>query len=162
VDGRVKPGQGDRQVIPDVAISGTLASLVGSWSLRRSIDNGAAMTGTATFIGRADGWFDYAEHGRLTLADGQSLDAVRRYVFEEADDGFAVWFVEAPPRLFHRVVLRRAGTSLVGAAAHCCGDDRYDSRYEFPADGSFVIDHAVRGPRKRYVMRTRYTRDPPR
>jgi hypothetical protein len=137
---------------------GVLRWLAGSWAQRRSIDNGASMVGTATFLGRADGRFDYAEHGRLTLADGRILDAERRYLFEQTDDGFAVWFAEATPRLFHRVALHCLGTSLAGRGTHACGDDRYDTRYEFRGDGSFLVTHAVHGPRKRYVMENRHTR----
>jgi hypothetical protein len=140
--------------------SGALRWLAGSWTLRRSIDNGASMVGTATFLGRIDGRFDYAERGRVTLADGRILDAERRYLFEQTGDGFAVWFAESLSRLFHRVALRRLGTSLAGGGAHACGDDRYDTRYEFRADGSFLVTHAVHGPRKCYVMETRYTRSP--
>jgi hypothetical protein len=141
-------------------VSDVLRWLAGSWTQRRSIDNGASMVGTATFLGRLDGRFDYAECGRVTLADGRMLDAERRYLFEQTDDGFAVWFAESLPHLFHRVALRRLGTSLVGGSAHACSDDRYDTRYEFRADGSFLVTHAVHGPRKCYVMETRYTRSP--
>jgi hypothetical protein len=118
------------------------------------------MVGTATFLGCIDGRFGYAERGRVTLADGRILDAERHYLFEQTGDGFAVWFAEPLPRLFHGVVLCRLGTSLVGGSTHPCGDDRYDTRYEFRADGSFLVTHAVHGPRKRYVMETRYARPP--
>ena len=137
-----------------------IASLLGSWSLRRSIDNGASMTGIATFRDSGGGRYLYAEEGCLRLADGQTVDAARRYIFEETDGGFAVLFAETPPRLFHRIVLHRVGSSLVGAGTHVCGDDRYDSRYRFQADGSFAVEHAVSGPRKRYALATRYAREP--
>jgi hypothetical protein len=117
------------------------------------------MTGKAVFIGRGGGRFDYAEHGELTLADGHRLDAERRYLFEEAADGFTVWFPEAPPRLFHRIVLRSTGQILVGIGRHLCGDGRYDSRYAFHVDDSFSLQHAVAGPRKAYAIETRYRRD---
>jgi hypothetical protein len=136
---------------------GVIQSLVGSWELRRSIDNGVSMTGTASFVDLGAARFDYRERGRLRLPHGQCIDAERHYVFAEHADGFAVWFAEAAPRLFHRVVLSRAGPSLVGEATHLCGDDRYDSRYEFNSDGSFVIAHTVSGPRKAYAIETRYT-----
>jgi hypothetical protein len=117
------------------------------------------MTGTATITPHAAGQFDYRELGQLRLPDGRALDAERRYVFEEMDGGFAVFFAETPPRLFHRVVLGRAGAGLIGGATHLCGDDRYDSRYEFHADDTFTIEHRVSGPRKRYTSVTCYTRD---
>lgn len=116
------------------------------------------MLGTATLVARADGRFDYREQGRLTLAGGHILDAARRYVFAAEPRGFAVLFAETPPRLFHRVALEETASGLAGTGSHRCGDDRYDSRYEFSADGSFTVRHAVIGPRKRYTMTTRYTR----
>lgn len=140
------------------AASGLLRWLAGSWAQRRSVDNGASMVGTATFLGRTDGRFDYIERGRLTLAGGRTLDAEHRYLFEQTDDGFAVWFAEAPPRLFHRVALHRRGTGLVGGGTHVCGGDCYDTGYEFRGGGSFLVTHVVHGPRKHYVMETRYTR----
>lgn len=117
------------------------------------------MTGTASFVERHDGRFDYAEDGLLTLADGHSLEATRRYLFETTADGFTVRFAGSPARLFHRVALRPAGAKLVGVALHHCGDDRYESRYEFRCDGSFSIRHAVTGPRKNYAIETDYWAD---
>lgn len=117
------------------------------------------MTGTATFTPRGAERFDYLEHGQFHLLDGRTLDAQRRYIFAERDGGFAVLFAEDPPRLFHNVALARSGPNLVGSATHRCADDSYDSRYEFRDDGSFIVEHRVRGPRKRYVMLTRYSRD---
>ena len=134
--------------------------LTGTWLLARSIDDGSSMAGTATFAACASGRLDYREQGRFRLPDGRTLHSERRYLFEETDDGFAVLFAETPPRLFHRITLERAGPSLAGAARHLCADDRYDSRYEFRLDGSFTIEHRVRGPRKHYTIRTRYRRNP--
>jgi len=116
------------------------------------------MLGMAAIAGRNDGGFDYREHGKLALTSGQTLDAERHYVFIEERSGFVVFFVERPPRLFHRVSLNRAGQNLIGEAPHLCGADYYDSRYEFRDDGSFTIRHAVVGPRKRYTMSTEYHR----
>jgi len=138
-----------------------LALLTGVWHLQRSIDGGGSMTGTAT-IARCDSRaFDYREQGRLVLPGGQILDAARRYIFQNEDDGFSVLFAENPPRLFHRIVLGPAGASLAGTGHHLCGDDRYETHYEFRADNSFGVRHAVSGPRKRYVMVTDYTRANP-
>lgn len=136
-----------------------LPSLAGSWVLSRSIDNGCSMAGAAAISRRDGGHFDYREAGRLALADGQTVEAERRYIFAAEVDGFAVFFAETPPRLFHRVVLERIGRTLVANGVHFCGADHYDTRYEFRADDSFTIRHAVTGPRKGYAMETRYTRE---
>jgi hypothetical protein len=135
-----------------------VARLAGTWELRRSIDDGSSMTGTATFTPYSEDRLDYREQGRLRLPDGRALEAERRYIFATEDDGFMVFFVETPPRLFHRIALERVGPILVGSGTHLCGDDHYASRYEFNADGSFVIAHNVFGPRKAYAMETRYVR----
>lgn len=135
-----------------------LGSLTGRWVLDRTIDDGSAMTGEATIASRCGGGFDYHETGRLVLPGGQVLDAERRYVFVADEVGLAVLFAEAPPRLFHRVALRRQGSNLIGSATHLCGADRYDSRYAFRLGGGFIIEHCVSGPRKHYTMRTRYSR----
>ena len=108
--------------------------------------------------GRDKGRFDYREQGKLSLAGGQSLDAERHYILTEEIDGFAVLFAETPPRLFHRITLEETASGLAGAGSHLCGADRYDSRYEFRADGSFIIAHTILGPRKAYAMETRYVR----
>jgi hypothetical protein len=132
--------------------------LTGEWRLNRSIDDGSSMTGAATIAPRGAGQFDYREQGQFRLPDGRSLDAERRYIFDETESGFTVLFTEKPPRLFHRIALARIGPHLVGHGTHLCGDDHYASRYEFRADGSFVIAHRVSGPRKDYAMETRYVR----
>jgi hypothetical protein len=116
------------------------------------------MIGTATIDDHEEGRFLYHEQGQLRLADGQLVDGERRYIFAEHDCGFDVLFAESPPRLFHRVVLIAAGSSLIGTGSHLCVEDRYDSRYEFRCDGSFVVQHVVRGPRKRYTISTHYAR----
>jgi hypothetical protein len=121
------------------------------------------MVGTATIALRGNRQFDYHEQGQLRLADSRTIEGERRYIFEggpfeEGLGGFAVLFAENPPRLFHRVALSREGPSLVGSGVHLCAEDRYESRYEFRCDGSFFVEHAVRGPRKRYVITTRYSR----
>ena len=135
-----------------------LPSLMGSWILSRSIDNGCSMIGTAAISRRGGSRYDYREAGCLTLADGQTLEAERRYIFAVEDDGFTVLFAESAARLFHRIVLERIGPNVIGRGIHTCGDDRYDSRYEFRANGSFIIAHTVSGPRKSYAMETRYVR----
>jgi hypothetical protein len=135
-----------------------LRSLTGSWVFGRSIDNGAAMSGTAMIAVRSARQFEYHEKGQLRLADGREIEGERRYLFERCDGGFNVLFAERPPRLFHRVALIPTGSSLTGEAAHLCGEDRYESRFRFDVDDSFTIEHAVTGPRKRYRIKTLYTR----
>jgi len=69
-----------------------------------------------------------------------------------------VYFAEEPPRLFHQIELRPDGDAFAGSATHACSPDVYRSDYRFLADGTFVIRHAVRGPRKDYVSTTVFRR----
>lgn len=135
-----------------------LPSLSGCWLLSRSTDDGVSMAGSASFVPKGAGRFDYLEEGRLTLPGGGVLDASRRYVFAERPEGFAVYFAEVPLRLFHDVVLRQRGEFLIGDGIHHCGADRYRSTYRICPGGPFLIEHQVDGPRKRYTIVTRYTR----
>lgn len=132
--------------------------LEGVWRLDRTIPGQATMRGRADF--RRDGGdrLRYREEGRVELASGQAFDGHREYLFERAGDGFSVFFAEQPPRPFHRIAIVRAGDALEGSAGHLCAADQYDSRYRFLADGTFVIEHRVQGPRKDYLSRTVFTR----
>ncbi len=132
--------------------------LEGAWELGRSIESQAAMTGIAKFRRHGPDALEYREEGRVHLADGKTFDAHREYRFERAPHGFLVFFAEEPPRLFHRIELMRDGDTLSGSATHLCAPDVYDSDYRFLADGTFVIRHAVRGPRKDYVSTTVFRR----
>jgi len=132
--------------------------LEGAWDLDRTIDTQATMTGIATFKRQDAHTLAYREEGRVQLADGNVLDAHREYLFERAPHGFTVLFVEVPPRVFHQIELTRDDDSFIGQATHLCTPDVYDSSYCFQADGTFIIRHTVRGPRKDYVSTTAFKR----
>lgn len=134
--------------------------LQGVWTLDRTVDDRPLLTGRATFTAMDAGHLAYVEHGQMRLPDGRELEATRRYEFQPTPTGFAVFFAETPPRLFHTVALQPAGDRLVGHASHLCGADNYVSGYEFRDDGTFVIRHKVIGPRKDYRLDTLYRRDP--
>ena len=139
---------------PDTVFDG----LAGAWDLDRTIEGKATMVGIAEFKLLETGQLKYREEGRIHLADGQAFDGHREYVFERSPDGFSVFFAENPPRLFHAIAIAREGDALVGSAGHLCVADHYDSVYRFRADGSFVIQHTVNGPRKDYLSRTEFRR----
>jgi hypothetical protein len=132
--------------------------LEGAWDLDRTIEGQASMTGTAVFTRLDTGALKYREEGRITLADGKAFDGHREYLFERAPGGFAVFFAEQPPRLFHGIVVVQDGDALAGSATHLCTPDTYDSSYRFLADGAFVIRHTVHGPRKDYLSATSFRR----
>ncbi|WP_198083571.1 DUF6314 family protein [Variovorax sp. E3] len=133
-------------------------ALAGAWTLARTIEGQASMTGIAVFTPGGQGVLKYREEGRIRLADGKEFDGHREYLFERAPGGFVVHFAETPPRLFHAIGIVRDGDALAGSATHLCTPDTYDSSYRFLADGSFEIRHTVRGPRKDYLSATVFTR----
>ncbi|GGE34418.1 hypothetical protein GCM10007276_09750 [Agaricicola taiwanensis] len=133
-------------------------SLAGRWQLEREISGNISMEGGAVFSPHGDGALLYHEEVRLHLADGQELDGSRRYFFRQAGNGFDVLFDERVPRLFHHVELSAAGAELRGGAIHYCGADVYESIYDFKPGGSFRVRHMVSGPRKDYLIDTRYRR----
>jgi len=143
-----------------------LDRLAGRWSLQRIVDgqdtNQGSMHGIATFRRLESGLMAYREEGRLQLRGGEAFDAFRDYLYDGIPNGFAVFFAETPPRLFHEIKLRSAENgALIGEAGHLCGNDHYETRYAFQRDGSFVIRHDVRGPCKDYTMTTHYARIAP-
>jgi len=145
---------------PDIWHADTVFdSLCGAWRFERSLSNQAAMAGRACFVPAADGRLHYAESGELVMPDGQRFQARRSYFYARLPEGFSVWFDEPLARLFHEVRLGTADGALRGAATHPCAEDRYDTMYEFRPDGSFLIRHDVRGPRKDYVSVTVFHRE---
>ncbi|WP_222130004.1 DUF6314 family protein [Bordetella genomosp. 13] len=128
--------------------------LAGAWTFERGISNQASMTGQARFLPGQGDHLRYEESGTLVLPTGQAIQAHRSYLYFALEHGFSVWFDEAEPRLFHEVRLAADGDVLRGAATHPCGADQYDTVYEFRPDGSFMIRHDVKGPRKDYVSVT--------
>jgi hypothetical protein len=138
---------------------GIFARMIGDWSFERRVSSRAIMTGSAIFEPMGDGEARYREAGRLRLAGREEFDASREYLYRRREAGFAVFFMETPPRLFHTVILTPRGSGmLVGEASHLCGQDHYRTGYEFLPDRSFRIEHAVRGPRKDYVTTTLFRR----
>jgi hypothetical protein len=133
------------------------AHLAGDWTLDRRADGRPLMAGQARFRGNPDGSLTYHEQGQAVLG-GASFAAERTYLYRQLPAGFAVFFAEHPPRLFHEIVLTGSGNALVGDARHLCNADLYLSRYEFYTDGTFSMRHDVSGPRKDYVLETTYCR----
>ena len=138
-----------------------LPSLSSQWTLTRQItstDGIATFSGTAEFIPLPNGTLHYTERGVLALPHGHSVSAFRTYIFQPNETGFAVFFDEIPPRLFHHIALLPEGDALLGRATHFCAPDTYVSTYRFLPDGSFTIDHDVTGPKKRYASASSYTK----
>jgi hypothetical protein len=131
-----------------------LTDFAGVWRLTRRIDDMLTsrqghFSGTATFTAEADG-LDYREIGELQLAALPPMTAVRRYFWRDSGDEIAVFFADGAP--FHSFAKDGDGAGT----PHLCGSDLYRVRYDF---GDWPVWHAqwqVKGPRKDYVLASRY------
>ncbi len=142
------------------APGGVFGRLAGAWEIARRIEPEGTLDGRAVFAPDGAGGLVYREEGRLRLAGGFTAAAERSYLFQARPAGFAVYFAEFPPQLFHEVALTAARDGrLHGRARHLCAEDLYLTRYAFLPDGRFVVRHRVRGPRKAYRMTTWYRRE---
>lgn len=124
----------------------------------------ARMAGEAVFSppgAAADcGFYRYVETGDLFVADGGAPVAFSRsYLYGAWEQGLDIRFDDGERRPFHRVALVVSGAGeLGGEGYHLCPPDTYRSRYRFVMPLAFEIVHAVEGPRKNYVISSRYDR----
>jgi hypothetical protein len=133
--------------------------LLGRWNFAREISGHGSMTVTAVFEAVSQGRAEYFEFGELTLRNGERLRAERRYVYEAMDGGFMVRFHETGEIFERAVFVEQEHGGWKASANHLCDKDLYESEYRFPMDGTFAVRHAVRGPKKDYLIRTIYHRD---
>jgi len=124
-----------------------LEGFLGTWQLAREISHGdgssARFEGVAEWRAEGAGAV-YVERGELVMAQGR-FAAERRYLW---DRDLRVFFEDG--RFFHQVP--EAG----GTASHWCDPDQYDADYDFSRWPDWQARWQVRGPRKAYVMVSRY------
>lgn len=133
-----------------ISIKRTLADFLGRWEIAREIT--PADGPPAFFAGHAEwramsGGAAYVETGVLRLQGAPSMTAERRYVWKE---DLSVWFEDG--RAFHSV------PPGGGQATHFCDPDTYLVAYDFAQWPAFTVRYDVGGPRKDYVMISRYTK----
>ena len=133
-----------------------LADLEGRWTLYRRITHADGQInefhGHATFTLDGD-QLVLDEEGVLSgLPGGATLNASRRYMMSEEADHIAVFFNDMRP--FHAIPLGVARPE----ANHDCPPDTYAVSYDFSNLDVWRASWSVSGPRKSYVMNTRYTR----
>jgi Family of unknown function (DUF6314) len=130
----------------------------GGWFLTRRIRDLRGrvlgrLRGTADFTPDRDGRH-FAEHGILTLPQGQT-EARRAYRFViESADAFSVFFADG--RFFHRAAIV-SGTAPV---THDCAPDTYRGRYRFRDPDRWSLSWRITGPRKDLVISTVFSRHP--
>jgi len=124
---------------------------LGRWQIERVIEDRLGpegrFDGVAEICAGAANW-TYHERGQLRLANGAGFGAERRYIWQPGPGGITVLFDDGRP--FHHIAL--AG----GADTHDCPPDQYAVRYDFAHWPLWMATWRVTGPRKYYVMRSRY------
>lgn len=125
-----------------------LQDFAGSWRVTRTICHAEAPDGTfegvATWSPDSLGLL-YHEQGILQIGDHPPMQTERRYSWRE---GLAVHFEDG--RFFHHVATDGSET------VHICDPDEYRVVYSFGTWPEFRTVWRVHGPRKSYVMTTRY------
>ena len=120
----------------------------GLWSLERHINHADGTR--ATFSGQAEwtkaaGGYAYKETGEMRIGDGAPLTAERRYFWK---NDLGVYFNDG--RFFHDVPPQGGDTY------HWCDPDTYNGTYDFTAWPEFSVSWRVKGPKKQYVMHSKY------
>ena len=131
-----------------------LSEFTGLWRLTRRIDDRRAGV-VGRFEGQAEFVADEAdliltETGRLCYGGAAPMQAERRYLWRADGAGIAVFFADGRP--FHWFSMASP------EAHHACPPDSYDVAYEFGGWPHWQSRWAVSGPRKDYVMISRYER----
>ncbi|MEP1767738.1 MAG: DUF6314 family protein [Sulfitobacter sp.] len=128
----------------------SLSDFAGAWRFARTISHtdGSVMqvTGTAQMDWLEDA-LSYHERGAMVLPNGQTLQAERRYLWQQ---GLQIYFDDG--RFFHAVPPKG------GEAQHWCPPDDYRVSYDFGHWPQWRAVWHVSGPAKSYVMRTDYQR----
>lgn len=128
----------------------------GDWRITRRICDRLAgesgrLNGVVRFAPEADG-LRYDETGEMHFGAYRG-EATQRYRFVLMDDAVAeVHYADG--RLFHHLDL----SSGIADVAHECGSDLYRGRYRVLGADRWALSWQVAGPRKDYLMSTRYER----
>ncbi len=130
-----------------------LSDFAGMWQIDRQIQSDIAphrgrFLGQVQFAMIPEG-LQYHETGALCFEGGPTMQADRRYLWRAARGGIDIFFEDG--RYFH---------SITGAqtAMHDCAPDTYEVAYEFAKWPVWQSTWRVTGPRKNYVMTSKFTR----
>ena len=135
-----------------------LQQLNGTWAFERNSPGQATMTGTAVIAAIAPDLSAYEERGTLTTAEGRTFQFARKYRYRATEKSFDILFDETPLRLYQSVSLVARNGGWRGSGFHLCSPDEYRSDYSFDPPDLFMTTHNVTGPRKSYLIETRYRR----
>lgn len=132
-----------------------LAPFEGEWRIERRVANAlgpdAGFTGSAVFTPDGAG-LTLLESGEMRLEGQGAFRAERRYLWRPGGAGIAVFFEDGRP--FHDFDPAQPRPE----ADHPCAPDQYRVAYDFTAWPEWRANWRVTGPRKDYVMQSRYFR----
>lgn len=131
-----------------------LSDFEGLWEIDRRIEDRRTgetlrLTGHVRMQPVDDGLL-YDEQGQLVLADGQTVSAVRQYLWRQEGTRVVVAFPDG--RFFHSFDPGNTAPD----ASHWCDPDSYDVRYDLSEWPFWQSVWKVKGPRKDYVMTTAF------
>ncbi|SPF80862.1 DUF6314 family protein [Pseudoprimorskyibacter insulae] len=134
-----------------------IADFAGRWQLSRRIDDAQAgqvltFDGLCEIAQTKDGgdWL-YREEGHMTLPDGGRMAGTRQYLWRQVGQTIAVFFEDG--RFFHDFALEPSVS-----ADHWCDPDQYAVSYDFEDWPNWSATWTVKGPRKDYVMATKFAK----
>ena len=136
----------------------SLQDFLGEWEITKSIQDNTGQSsgnfsGMARFTNHDDGTALYHEIGTLELIKGQSMKAERRYRWlQETNGQITVQFQDGRP--FHSIDVNE--TNPIGH--HSCDPDTYEVLYNFSDWPNWRSTWRVTGPRKDYIMQSRFQR----
>lgn len=131
----------------------TLSHLHGEWTITRTVGQGGVMKGSAAFVETAPDTLAYSETGQNHLPDGTVLDFYQSYVYRNDNDGMHADFTDGRP--FHTLEFENEKRAK---ARHLCGNDLYEGTYAFHDEDHFTLTWSVKGPKKDFVIQTKYNR----
>lgn len=134
----------------------SLQDFEGRWQVERQIDDRQAgqvlsASGEARFSA-ADYGLIYEETLQISVGQQVPLKATRTYLWKASLDGIDVHFQDG--RFFHQIALEHTRPS----DHHACAPDSYAVNYDFTCWPNWSAQWTVTGPRKDYVMTSRYQR----
>jgi hypothetical protein len=134
--------------------------LLGAWTFSREVPGYASIMGEARVTAEGEDGARYQEAATVSLVGGETLRAAQCYRYRRLAqplNGFEVLFCETA-ELFERLDFRDREGALRARAQFSCGADLYESEYVADGRDRLIVEHAVRGPRKNYRVRTIYSR----
>lgn len=133
----------------------SLSALEGHWRLQRKITQADGRTGRFegdTVFRRTGPRLIQEEAGTLSMEGAPPLKATRRYIWTTSGELLKIAFEDGRP--FHAVP---AGVTEYDTV-YLCPPDRYEVAYDFADMRAWTSRWRVEGPRKDYVMESRFTR----